>query len=54
MPALVTIRHNTERAQVYRTLCGAGKPAKVATTAVMRKLLIRANTLIRDDRKWAK
>lgn len=54
MPALVTIRHNTELAQVYRTLCGAGKPAKVAITAVMRKLLLLANALIRDDRKWAK
>lgn len=53
MPALVTIRHNTELAQVYRTLRSAGKPAKVAITAVMRKLLILANALIRDDRKWA-
>lgn len=54
MPALVTIRHNTELAQVYRTLCGAGKPAKVAIIADMRKLLLLANALIRDDRKWAK
>lgn len=43
MPALATIRHNTELAQVYRTLCSAGKPAKVAITAVMRKLLLLAN-----------
>jgi transposase len=53
MPALVAIRHNTQLGQVYRTLCSAGKPAKVAITAVMRKLLILANALIRDDRKWA-
>ena len=31
----------------------AGKPAKVATVAVMRKLLILANALIRDQRKWS-
>ncbi|MBP6770343.1 MAG: IS110 family transposase, partial [Reyranella sp.] len=30
----------------------AGKPAKLAITAVMRKLLLLANALIRDGRKW--
>ncbi|MET2831045.1 IS110 family transposase, partial [Mesorhizobium shangrilense] len=30
-----------------------GKPAKVAITAIMRKLVVLANALIRDDRKWA-
>jgi len=30
----------------------AGKHAKVAITAVMRKLLIFANSLLRDNRKW--
>jgi transposase len=29
-----------------------GKPAKVAIMAIMRKLLILANALIRDRRKW--
>jgi len=29
-----------------------GKPAKVAIVAVMRKLLILANTLLRDQRMW--
>jgi len=53
MPALVGIRHNRQLGQVYQTLCDAGKPAKVAITAVMRKLIILANALIRDDRKWA-
>jgi transposase len=31
----------------------AGKPAKVAIVAIMRKLLILANALIRGQRKWA-
>ena len=52
MPALVAIRHNAQLGQVYTTLCSAGKPAKLAITAVMRKLLLLANALIRDGRKW--
>ncbi len=53
MPALVATRFNRQLGQTYQTLCQAGKPAKVAITAVMRKLLTIANALIRDDRKWA-
>ncbi|MDB5361926.1 MAG: family transposase, partial [Rhodospirillales bacterium] len=30
----------------------AGKPPKLALTAIMRKLLILANALIRDGRLW--
>jgi transposase len=30
----------------------AGKEKKVAITAVMRKLLVLANALLRDSRKW--
>lgn len=36
----------------YRRLIQRGKHAKVALTAVMRKLVIIANTLIADDRVW--
>lgn len=53
LPALVAIRHNRQLGKSYQTLSDAGKPAKVAITAVMRKLLVLANSLIRDDRKWA-
>jgi transposase len=35
-----------------QALMAAGKPAKVAITAVMRKLVILANTLIAQDRVW--
>ncbi|GGF79005.1 hypothetical protein GCM10011402_34560 [Paracoccus acridae] len=45
--------NNAQFGQVYKTLSDAGKPAKVAITAVMRKLIVLANALIRDDRKWA-
>ncbi|MEP3437831.1 MAG: IS110 family transposase, partial [Hoeflea sp.] len=30
-----------------------GKPPKVAITALMRKLVVLANALIRDDREWS-
>lgn len=52
MPALVAIRHNLHLGETYRTLVNAGKPAKLAIAAIMRKLVILANALIRDDRTW--
>ena len=30
----------------------AGKPSKVAITAIMRKLLILANTRVKENREW--
>lgn len=45
-----------ERAELkakYEALRAAGKPPKLALTAIMRKLLILANALLRDDRTWA-
>jgi transposase len=52
MPAVVSIRFNPDLSQKYKDMTQAGKPAKVALTALMRKLLELANTLIRQDRKW--
>lgn len=52
MPALVAARFNPDLKAVYLRLSAAGKPAKVAITAVMRKLLLLANTLLRQDRPW--
>lgn len=53
MPALVAIRFNPDLKRIYDRLISNGKPAKVAITAVMRKLLILANALLRDKRKWS-
>lgn len=53
MPALVAIRFNPDLKAKYDQLVTAGKEKKVAITAVMRKLLILANALLRDHRKWA-
>ena len=36
----------------YRKLVARGKNPKVALTALMRKMVIIANTLITEDRKW--
>lgn len=36
MPALVATRDTRQLGKTYRTLCDAGKPTKVAITAVMR------------------
>lgn len=53
MPALVACRFNPNLRAVYTRLITAGKPAKVAITAVMRKLVVLANALLREDRPWA-
>ncbi|WP_424139826.1 IS110 family transposase [Roseomonas chloroacetimidivorans] len=52
MPALVAIRFNADMKAKYQALVAAGKPPKVAITAVMRKLLILANALLREHRNW--
>lgn len=52
MPALVATRFNPELRTKYQALIAAGKPPKLAVTAVMRKLLLLANALIRDKRAW--
>ena len=52
MPALVAAQRNPDLAAFSRRLKDAGKPGMVVVTAVMRKLLILANALIRDDREW--
>jgi len=53
MPALVAARFNPDLRAKYEKLIAAGKPAKKAITAIMRKLIVIANALIRDNRKWA-
>jgi transposase len=53
MPALVAMRFNPDLKAKYTALRNAGKPAKVAIVAVMRKLIEMANALVKADRKWA-
>jgi len=52
MPALVAARFNPDLKAKYQQLVTAGKPAKIAITAVMRKLVITANALLKANRLW--
>ena len=52
MPALVAIRFNANMKAKYQALTAARKPPKVAITAIMRKLAILANALLREQRPW--
>ena len=50
--ALSAARHNPDLRNFYKRLVENGKKPKVALTAVMRKLVVLANTLIKEDRVW--
>lgn len=52
MPTLTAIRHNPALHAFYQRLIGRGRPAKVAITACMRKLLVILNAILRDHRPW--
>lgn len=52
MPALVAMRFNADLKAVYDRLTGGGKPPKVALVAVMRKLVILANALLKKGTCW--
>lgn len=52
MPALVAVRFDAAIKAKYDALLASGKPPKVALIAIMRKLLILANALLRDGRTW--
>ena len=52
MAAVVASRYNKDIKACYDRLTEAGKPAKVALTACMRKLILMANALLRDQRMW--
>jgi len=52
MAALSASSHNPDLTVFARRLRQTGKPAKVVLVAVMRKLIVLANTLIGQNRKW--
>ena len=52
MAALAGIRANAALKACYQRLRAAGKPAKVALVAVMRKLLTTLNAILRDKSPW--
>lgn len=52
MAAVAAARFNPQLREDYQRLRTAGKKAKVALTAIMRKLVVLANVLITEDRPW--
>lgn len=52
MAALAASRYNPGLKTFYQRLIAEGKKPKLALTAVMRKLVILANTLIKENRPW--
>jgi transposase len=52
MAAVSAARYNPLLRIFYRRLRDAGKPAKVALVATMRKLLTIVNTMVRHQSKW--
>jgi len=52
MATVASIKWNELIRSFYQRLKAAGKPAKVALVACMRKLLALLNTLLRENRSW--
>ncbi len=50
--ALAAVRGEPTLRAVYQRLRAKGKPAKVALVAVMRKLLVALNAMVRDGKDW--
>ncbi len=51
LPVIVATRFNPDMKTKYEQLISAGKCKKLAITAVMRKLIVIATALLRDQRK---
>jgi len=52
MAALVASCHDPELRELYKRLIKVGKAHKVAIIAVMRKMVVMNDALMRDRRTW--
>jgi transposase len=52
MVALGCTQHNEKMKNFYENLIKNGKKSKVALTAVMRKIIITLNAMLRDKKNW--
>ena len=50
--ALVAVRHNKVMKEFYERLLAAGKRPKIGLVAVMRKMLVTLNAMVRDGKEW--
>ena len=53
MAALVSTKHNPVMKAFYVRLLSKGKAKKVALVAVMRKLLVTLNTMVKTGQSWS-
>lgn len=53
MAAVCASTHNPKMREFYQKLKNNGKESKVALTAIMRKLVITLNAMLRDTEEWA-
>ena len=53
MPCLAVVKHNKPLRLFYNRLVQAGKPKKLALIAVMRKLVVLANAMVKANRAWS-
>jgi len=53
LAAIAAARFNPQLSDDYKRLRDAGKKAKVAITAIMRKLVVLANALLKANRTWS-
>jgi len=52
MAARAAARSKSPLGDFYKRLIAAGKKPKVATVALMRKMLVTLNAMVRDDQTW--
>lgn len=52
MGVIAAIRRDNPIANAYRTLRDNGKPHKVATVAILRKMIVQLNAIIRDQQPY--
>ena len=52
MAALTAIRHNEVMKSFYNRLKEQKKPFKIAITAVMRKILLTLNAMLKNNQQW--
>ena len=52
MAAVAASRHNPVLRPFYERLIAAGKPAKVALIAVLRRLVVFANAVLKSGQPW--
>ena len=52
MAALVAVQHNSRMKNIYNKLLEKGKRKKVALVAVMRKMIIMLNAMVKNNTPW--